>query len=89
MVNKNKNNNNNNNNINNNNNSTIWYEHDPKCTHFSVSIFIQLLARCFISFRGEIWAHRTSFTVSTIPESNRKIAEKDGKSTPLKLLYIS
>jgi hypothetical protein len=26
---------------------------------------------------------------STIPESNRKIAEKDGKSTPLKLLYIS
>jgi hypothetical protein len=29
------------------------------------------------------------YTVSTIPESNRKIAEKDGKSTPLKLLYIS
>ena len=61
----------NNNNINNNNknnNSTIWYEHDPKCTHFSVSIFIQLLTRCFISLRGEIWAHRTSFKRLRIPK---------------------
>jgi hypothetical protein len=61
----------NNNNIsNNNNNSTtcIWYEHDPKCTHFSVSIFIQLLTRCFISLRGEIWSHRTSFKRLRIPK---------------------
>jgi hypothetical protein len=32
---------------------------------------------------------RKYYTVRTILKSNRKIAEKDGKSTPLILLYIS
>jgi hypothetical protein len=68
------NNNNNDKNKNNNNNSTtcIWYEHDPKCTHFSVIIFSQLLARCFISLRGEIWAHRTSLNIWEYRRGNNK-----------------
>ena len=38
--------------------STIWYEHDSKCTHFSADHFSQLLAGYIISIRVEIWAHK-------------------------------
>ena len=48
----------------------IWYAHYPKCTHFSVFIFSQLLAGCFISLRGESWAHRTSLDVREYRKGN-------------------